>query len=114
MVQVQKVPLAITLSWFKFLETFQKDILYIEEFATVEQAFKRIGSFRGFVAGFKRYINNPSYEKHFQLLQHLEVKHVGKKLYFIYHTDTIIIHSTKFAKYNICLQRLGFPRIQNA
>jgi hypothetical protein len=104
----------VALTWFNFLEAFQKDTVYIEEFATVEQAFQRIGSFKGFVAGFKRYINNPRYDKHFQLLQHLEVKHVGKKVYFIHHTDTIVIHSTKFAKHNACLQRLGFPRIQNA
>lgn len=110
---VQTKPLTSTLYWFKFLETFQKDKVYVEEFATVELAFKQMGSFRGFVSNFKKYINNPRYDKHFQLLQHLELKRVGRKLYFIYHTDTIIIHSSKFASYNTTLHRLGYPRIQN-
>ena len=103
-----------TLFWFKFIETFQKDIVYIEEFATAGQAFQRNLSFRNFVSPFKKHINNPRYAEHFQTLHHLEVKQVGKKLYFIYHTDTIVIHSGKFAKCNVRLQKLGYPRIQNA
>ena len=102
-----------TLTWFRFLETFQKDLVYIEEFATVELAVKRNDSFRGFVRVFKQHINNPRYDEYFQLLQHLEIKQAGRKLYFIYHTDTIAIQSTKFAKCNVILQKLGYKRIQN-
>ena len=103
-----------SLTWFKFLETFQKDKAYIEEFATPELALKQELSFRGFTANFKKYVNNPRYDKHFQTLQHLELKRAGRKLYFIYHTDSIVIHSGKFAAYNARLQKLGYPRIQNA
>jgi len=110
-----QVPLVTnSLTWFKFLETFQKETAFIEEFPTTELALKKALSFRGFTANFKKYINNPRYDKHFQTLQHLELKIVGKKLYFIYHTDTIVIHSGKFAHYNARLQKLGYPRIQNA
>lgn len=103
-----------SLFWFGFLESFQTDKVYIEVFATAELAFKRSTLFRSFVADFKKHVNNPRYDKYFQLLQHLELKLVGNKLYFIYHTDTVNIHTTKFAKTNIRLQKLGFPRIQNA
>jgi hypothetical protein len=108
------VPLTSTLDWFNFLETFQKETAYIEEFDTIYLATKKDESFRSFVRLFKKHINNPRYDEHFQILQHLELKRAGRKLYFIYHTDTIIIHSGKFAKYNACLSKLGFPRIQNA
>ena len=102
------------LTWLKFLENFQKEEVYIEEFATQELALKQELSFRSFTTSFKKYVNNPRYSKPFEILYHLELKRVRTKLYFIYHTDTIIIHSGKFAKHNITLARLGYPRIQNA
>jgi hypothetical protein len=111
---VQSTVITSTLTWLKFLETFQKEMAYIEEFTSPELTLQRERAFRSFVRMLKRYINNPRYDKYFQILQHLEVKRAGKKLYFIYHTDMIIIYSGKFAKYNIRLQKLGLPRIQNA
>ena len=101
------------LIWLKFLETFKKDEVYIEEFDTCEQAYKRSIAFKAFVTNFKRYINNPRYTLYFDILHHLELKLVRTKLYFIYHTDTILIHNGKFASHNARLHKLGYPRIQN-